>query len=144
MQEERATIDCAVGIDRGILQQNHVTFGLMAQNKDNFDQAHRDMRLATIMKSVNTTQKMIEFKMTLWERMLDITTKDSLFVSISSLMDKLEDLNSQLEAIGKETRTGNPIVLSVLSNAAASMGLSNVDSRPAGKKTSGESGSDYM
>jgi hypothetical protein len=87
---------------------------------------------------------MIEFKMTLWERMLDITTKDSLFVSISSLMDKLEDLNSQLEAIGKETRTGNPIVLSVLSNAAASMGLSNVDSRPAGKKTSGESDSDNM
>jgi hypothetical protein len=76
--------------------------------------------------------------------MVDITAKDGLFVSISSLMDKVEDLNSQLEAIGEETRTGNPIVLSVLLNAAKSMGLSNVDSRPAGKKTSRESDSDYM
>jgi hypothetical protein len=39
MQEERAKIDCAIGIDRGILQQNCVTFGLMAQNEDNADQA---------------------------------------------------------------------------------------------------------
>ncbi len=59
-------------------------------------------------------------------------------------MDKEEDLNGQLEAMGEETRTGNPVVLSVLSNAAKSIGLSNVDTRPAGKKTSGESDSDYM
>ncbi len=82
--------------------------------------------------------------MTMWERMLDVTTKDSLFVSISSLMDKMEDLNSQLEAIGEDRHTGNPIVLNVLSNTAASMGLSNVDSRPAGGKMSRESDSDYM
>ncbi len=56
----------------------------------------------------------------------------------------MEDLNSQLEAIGKGTHTGNPIVLSVLSKAAASMGLSNIDSRTAGKKTSRESDSDCM
>jgi hypothetical protein len=85
---------------------------------------------------------MIEFKMTMWEGMLDVTTKDSLFVSISSFMDKVEDLNSQLEAIGEETRTGNPFVLSVLSNTAASMGLNNVDRRLAGEKTSGENSDD--
>ncbi len=76
--------------------------------------------------------------------MVDNTSKDSLCVSISSLMDKVENLNSQLEAIGEETCTGNPIVLSVLSNAAESMGLSNVDSRSAGKKTSSKSDCDYM
>ncbi len=144
MQEDCATIDRVVCIDRGILQQNHVTLGLMAQNKDNADQAHRNMRLATIMKRINTTQKMIDWKMTIWEWMVDVTTKDSLFVSISSLMDKVEDLNSQLEAMGEEMRTGNPNVLNVLLNAAKSMGLSNVDSKPAGKKTSGESDSNYM
>jgi len=78
----------------------------------------------------------------MWEQMVDVTTKASLFVSISSLMDKMEDLNSQLEAIGEDRHTGNPIVLNVLSNTAASMGLSNVDSRSAGKKTSGESNCD--
>ncbi len=82
--------------------------------------------------------------MKMWEQMLDVPTKDSLFVSITSLMDKVKDLNSHLEAIGEETRTGNPIVLSVLSKAAASMWLSNVDSKTAGKKTSRESNSDYM
>jgi hypothetical protein len=70
----------------------------------------------------------------MWERMVEVTTKDGLLVSISSLMDKVEELNSQLEAIGEEMHTENPIVLSVLSNAAASIGLSNADSRPAGKK----------
>ncbi len=60
LQEEHATIDRAVCIDRGISQQNCVTFGLMAQNKDNAGQAHRDMRLATIMKRINTTPKMID------------------------------------------------------------------------------------
>ncbi len=97
-----------------------------------------------IMKCINTTPKMIEFKMTMWGQMLDITTKESLFVSVSSLMDKVEDLTSQLEAIGEETHTGNPIVLSVLSRTAVSMGLSNVDSRLAEKKTSRESNSDYI
>ncbi len=144
MQEEYTTIGPAVGIDKGTSQQNCVMFGLMAQNKDNADQAHRDMRLATIIKCIGTTQKMINWKMTMWEQMVDVTTKDGLFVSISSLMDKVEDLNSQLEAIGEEMPTGNPIVLSVLSNAAASMGLSKVDSRPAGKKTREERNSDYM
>jgi len=49
MQEEPATIDRAIGINRGILQQNQVTFGFMAQHKDNADQAHIDMRLAMVM-----------------------------------------------------------------------------------------------
>jgi hypothetical protein len=35
MQEEHATIVHAVVINRDILQQNHVTFGLTAQNEDN-------------------------------------------------------------------------------------------------------------
>ncbi len=62
MQEERATIDKAICIDRGILQQNCVTFELMAQSKDNADQAHRDMRLETEMKLIDATQKMIDLE----------------------------------------------------------------------------------
>jgi hypothetical protein len=79
-----------------------MTFGLMAQNKGNADQAHRDMmRLVTVMKRIKTTPKMIELKMTMWERMIDVSTKDSLFVSIALLMDKVKELNRQLEAIGR-------------------------------------------
>jgi hypothetical protein len=67
------------------------------------------MRLAMVMKRINITQKMIEFKMTMWEQMLDIPTKDSLFVSITSLMEKVEDLNTQLEATREETILGTPL-----------------------------------
>ena len=55
----------AVGIEKGISHQNRITFGLMAQNKDNADQAHRDMWLATDMKCIDITHKMIDSKMTM-------------------------------------------------------------------------------
>ncbi len=102
------------------------------------------MRLATVMKRIDTSQTMIEFKMMAWERMLDVPTKDGLFVSITSMMDKVKDPIIQLEAIGEETHTGNSIVLGLLSKAAALMGLSIVDSRTAGEKASRESARDYM
>ena len=44
-------------------------FGLMAQNKDSAAQAHRDMQLVMIMKRAELTQKMIEIKMSMWEKM---------------------------------------------------------------------------
>ena len=61
-------------------------------------------------------------------------------------MDKVEDLNTQLEAIGGETRTVNPIVLSVLSTTTVSMSmeLKNEESKTAGKMTSNESNGNYM
>jgi hypothetical protein len=106
-----------------------VTFGLMAQNKDIADQAHRDMRLATIMICINTTHKMIELKMTMWERMTNTPPKNSLFATINLLMDNVEDLNMQLEAIGEKTLFANLIVLSILSSVAVAMGLKHKDSR---------------
>jgi len=53
IQEEKAIIEHVTGIGRGVTQQNSMQFGLMAQNKDSTAQAHRDMRLVTIMKRVN-------------------------------------------------------------------------------------------
>ncbi len=91
----RATIDLLVSKT----QTHRVTIGVMTQHKDNANQAHRDMRLATVMKRINKTQKVIVIKMTMWERMGDVPTKDGLFLYITSLIDKVEDLNTQLEAI---------------------------------------------
>jgi hypothetical protein len=48
----------------------------------------------------------------------------------------LRNLRKQLQEVGSEERVCNPIVLSVLSNIATSMGLSSL-------KTSGETESDY-
>ena len=100
-------------------------FGLMAQNKDSAAQAHCDMRLVAIMKRAELTQKMIEMKMGMWEKMEDGAAKEKIYESIQDLFDKSEDLQTQLQDVGSEERVCNPIVLSVLSNVATSMGLSS-------------------
>jgi hypothetical protein len=111
-------------------------FGLMAQNKDSAAQAHCEMRLVTIMKRAELTQKMIEMKMIMWEKMIDGVAKERIYESIQDLFDKSEDLQTQLQDVGSEERVCNPIVLSVLSNVATSMGLSLGE-------TSGELDGDY-
>ena len=94
------------------------------------------MRLATKMKRAELTQKMIEVKMSMWEKMIDGAAKERIYESIQDLFDKSENLQTQLQDVGSEERVCNPIVLSVLSNVATSMGLSY-------GKTSGEVESDY-
>jgi hypothetical protein len=137
LQEEKGTSERVTGNDRGITQQNRMQFGLMAQNEDSAAQAHRDLRVVTIMKRAELTQKMIQMKMTMWEKMVDGEDKDIIYESIHLLFEKAEDLETQLQEVGSEERVCNPIVLSVLSNVATSMGLSFL-------KTSGETESDYM
>ena len=136
MQEEKATSERITGIGRGVTQQNWVQFDLMVQNKDSAAQAHCDMRLVTIMKRAELTQKMIEMKMSMWEKTIDGAAKERIYESIQGLFDKAEDLQTQLQDVGSEERVCNPIVLSVLSTVATFMGLSS-------EKTSGEVESDY-
>jgi len=136
IQEEKATSERVTGNDRGITQQNRKQFGLMAQNEDSAAQAHRDLRIITIMKRAELTQKMIQMKMTMWEKMVDGVAKESMYESIQELFVKSEDLETQLQEVGSEERVCNPIVLSVLLNVATSMGLSS-------SKTSGETEGDY-
>jgi len=135
IQEEKATLERVTGHARGITQQNRMQFGLMAQNEDSAAQAHRDLRVVTIMKRAELTQKMIQMKMTMWEKMVDGVAKENLYGSIHDLFVKAEDLENQLQEVGSEERVCNPIVLSVLSNVATPMGLSSL-------KTSSENESD--
>jgi len=107
----------------------------MAQNEDSAAQAHRDLCIVTIMKRAELTQKMIQMKMTMWEKMVDGAVKEIMYELIHDFFVKSEDLETQLQEVGSEERVCNPIVLSVLSNIATSMGLSSL-------KTSGESESD--
>ena len=94
------------------------------------------MRLVTILKRAELTQKMIDVKMSMWEKMIDGAAKERIYESIQDLFDKSENLQTQLQDVGSEERVCNPIVLRVLSNVATSMGLSY-------GKTSGEVESDY-
>ena len=66
---------------------------------------------------------MIDMKMSMWEKMGDGAAKEKIYESIQDLFHKSEDLQTQLQDVGLEKRVFNPIVLSVLSNIATSMGL---------------------
>ena len=85
----------------------------MVQNKDRAAQAHRDMRLVRIMKRAELTQKMIEIKMSMWEKMGSGVFKDKILESIENLFVQLEDLQTQLQEIGLQECVSNPIVVSV-------------------------------
>ena len=83
----------------------------MVQNKDRAAQAHRDMRLVRIMKRAELTQKMIEIKMSMWEKMGSGVFKDKILESIENLFVQLEDLQTQLQEIGLQECVSNPIIV---------------------------------
>ena len=83
------------------------------------------MHLVRILKRVELMQKMIEMKMSMWEKMGDGVVKDKIYESIKNEFAQSEDLQMQLQKIGSQKHVSNPIVLNVLSNVATSMGLSN-------------------
>ncbi len=60
----RATVNRDVGgSDRGMSLATKASFGFMAQNEDDAEQRHHNMRWATITKMMDATQKMIDVKM---------------------------------------------------------------------------------
>jgi len=79
IQEEKAVIERVTRIAGGVTQQNHMQFGLMVQNEDSVAQAHRDMRFVTILNRVEWTQKMIDMKMSMWEKMGDGAAKEKIY-----------------------------------------------------------------
>jgi hypothetical protein len=114
--KERNNNDCDVGMDRGMTMQARMQCAFMAQNEDDANQRHRDMRVMMLMKQNESAERLIEFKMKMLEKM----GVDS-FDGINNLMDKLEQLNADLEIMMGEVWSINPIVGNVLENAVKSM-----------------------
>ena len=120
----RATVNRDVGgSDRGMSLATKASFGFMAQNEDDADQRHRDMRWATITKMIDTTQKMIDLKMRLAESMVGNGMCNELRMSVFKMMEKIEKWNEEMERMMEEKRESNPIVGRVLQHATRSMGL---------------------
>ena len=60
------------------------------------------MHLVRILKRVELMQKMIEMKMSMWEKMGDGVVKDKIYESIKNVFAQSEDLQMQLQDIGSE------------------------------------------
>jgi hypothetical protein len=104
------------GGERRMSMQARMQCAFMAQNEDNGDQHHRDMCMVMLTKEIELTKRLVELKMKMLERMSVSDLEAQISMSIDILMDKLEKLNADLDAIMAEKRTTNPIVGDVLSN----------------------------
>jgi hypothetical protein len=102
----------------------------MSQNEDNALQRHRDLRMIMLTKSIESTERLVDLKMKMYDRMGEVGSDTYSLTAINLLMEKLQQLNANLETMVSEVRSTNPIVGNLLDNAKiATMGLVT----PAGK-----------
>jgi hypothetical protein len=120
---ERANMDREVGIDRGMTLNTRMQCAFMAQNEDDAVQRHRDMRMVLLTKSIESTERLVELKMKMADRMGVEGSETHHLMAINLLMEKLEQLNADLASMVSEVRLTNPIVGNVLENAKKAMGL---------------------
>ena len=100
---------------------------MMAQNKDDANQRHRDMRMLIVTKQIEFTERLVELKLKMSARMSLADSEAQVNFAINLLMEKLEGYHGVLETMMEEKRTINPIVGTVLSMAATAMGLAKGD-----------------
>jgi hypothetical protein len=123
---ERSSIDREIGDGkRGMSMQARMQCAFMAQNEEDADQHHRDMGMIMLTKPIDLTERLVGFlKMMMLDRISGSGSEVQIFISINILVDKLEKLHKDLDAMVTEKRTTNPIVGNVLNNAAQAIGFS--------------------
>ncbi len=99
----------------------------MAQNEDDANQHHGDMRMVMLSKQIESTECLVKLKLKTSERMSLGGSEAQIFMSINLLMEKLEKLNKQLDGMMIEKRSTNPIIGNVLDIASKAMGLPKRD-----------------
>jgi ribosome-associated translation inhibitor RaiA len=99
----------------------------MAQNKDDADQSHQDMRMVILSKQIESTEHLVKLKLKTLERISLEGSEAQIFMSINLLMEKLEKSNEQLDAMMTEKRSTSTIVGNVLAIASKAMGLPKSD-----------------
>jgi hypothetical protein len=124
---DRNNMDREVGFDRGLTMQSKMHCAMMAQNEDDANQRHRDMRMLIVTKQIEYTERLVELKLKTSARMSSADSEAQVNFAINLLMEKLEGYHGVLETMMEEKRTMNPIVSTVLSMAATAMGLAKGD-----------------
>jgi hypothetical protein len=99
----------------------------MAQNKDDTNQHLQDMQMVMLSKQIESTEQLVKLKLKTSERMRLGGSEAQIFMFINLLMEKLEKLNEQLDAMMTEKRSTNPNVGIVLIIASKAKGLPKRD-----------------
>jgi hypothetical protein len=79
--------------------------------------------MVMLTKSIESTERLVELKMKMADRMGVEGSETHNLMAINLLMEKLEQLNADLASMVSEVRLTNPIVGNVLDNAKKAMGL---------------------
>ena len=79
--------------------------------------------MVMLTKSIESTERLVNLKMKMYDRMGRDGSDTFSMTAINLLMEKLEQLNADLESMVSEVRLTNPIVGNVLNNAKIAMGL---------------------
>ena len=103
--------------------QSKMQCAMMAQNEDDANQRHHDLRMMIVTKQIEYTERLVELKLKTSSRMSSAGLEAQVNFAINLLMEKLEGYRGVLEEMMEEKRTINPIVGNVLSMAATAMGL---------------------
>ena len=126
LNENRANNDRAYGAEHGMNIESKIQCGMMAQNEDDAVHRRRELNVVRLSKLIVSTEKQIDLKLKMADKFGE-EYHAQLMMSINLLMEKLEQLNDELERSGSDTTTQNPIVGSVLMQAARAMGLPKND-----------------
>ena len=106
--------------------ESKIQCGMIAQNEDDAAHYRRELDVVRLSKLIESTEKQIESKLKLAEKFGE-EYHAQFMMSINLLMEKLDRLNEELEKSGRGETKQNPIVGSVLKQAAKAMGLPKND-----------------
>ncbi len=69
-------------------------FAFMAQNEDNAVQRHRDLFMVMLTKSIESTERLVDLKLKMYDRMCHDGSDTYSLMAINLRMEKLEKLNA--------------------------------------------------
>ena len=126
LNENRKNNDRAYGVERGMNIETKIQCGMMAQNEDDAAHRRRELNIVRLSKLIESTEKQIDLKLKMAEQFGEEYHAQCM-MSVNLLMEKLERLTDELEKSGSDGTTQNPIVGTVLMQAARAMGLPKND-----------------
>ena len=124
---DRAANERSYGLDRGMNLQMKIQCGMIAQSEEDAIHHRRELKLVQLSKLIESTENLIGLKLKMVDRIGNGDSSAQFNMSINILMEKLERLNGELEQLSADTTKINPIVGSVLDQAAKAMGLPKRD-----------------
>ena len=126
LTENRATNERAYGYDRGMTMEAKLQCGMIAQTEDEAEHCRHELDVVRLSKLIDSTEKHIDLKLKMVEKFGE-EYHAQFMMSINLLMEKLDRLNEELEKSGRGETKQNPIIGSVLKQAARAMGLPKND-----------------